>query len=688
MGSVKDCLNSSVLVRRTYSFVKRNAIRTLKSIPFFVKSHSYQTRKAGNYFRNTFPHIDSYHDSSAVRNIAWFNGSKAEQIALMLSMIRIHIEPEKRFQHWVDEGLYTPFMQFVTDNMPPNYEPVITNSLNGLIARYSGINNRVAKNNIVILKAVCIYADRIASELDALGLSHSAEIFRNMKDYPARNFEEALQRILLWSSIFWQSHHRLVGLGRLDKILSPFIEPGKSQERIAMIQDFSEALHRHYGFKSNLIAKGDTGQIIILGGIEPDGKYFANELTYDFINAFMQKNLPDPKLLLRVSRNMPDDLLRLAVDCIATGIGCPLLCDDDVVVPAVEDFGYTHDDACNYVVSACWEPLAYGKSLEQNNIASLNYGLVTADVYMDEKFSAVKDFASLLELFRSKLSERVRQILRNVSSRKWEEDPLFSLFTEGCVESGKDISQGGAVYNDYGITAVGMSNAVNSLLNVKHIVFEDGKLTLESLRDSALNNYPDEEIRAILDGHKYYGRDEEEVTALTNEINGFTAEMVKDWRNKFGGKLKFGLSSPNYIEEGKHTPATLDGRKSGEPLGVHISNPKGVPYTELVMFASGIDYSGVRSNGNVLDYFVSPAIIQDKRGKFYAFTKSAVRAGFFQMQMNVVDSEKLIDAKNHPGKYPDLIVRVWGFSAYFDELPEAYKDVLIERALSAEGKSA
>lgn len=167
-----------------------------------------------------------------------------------------------------------------------------------------------------------------------------------MKDNPARNFEEALQRILLWSSIFWQSHHRLVGLGRLDKILSPFIEPGKSQERIAMIHDFCEVLHRHYGFKSNL-AKGDTGQIILLGGVEPDGKYFANELTYDFINAFIKRGVPDPKLLLRVSENMPDDILRISVDCIATGIGCPLLSDDDVIIPALEDFGYSHDDACN-----------------------------------------------------------------------------------------------------------------------------------------------------------------------------------------------------------------------------------------------------------------------------------------------------------------------------------------------------
>ena len=178
------------------------------------------------------------------------------------------------------------------------------------------------------------------------------------------------------------------------------------------------------------------------------------------------------------------------------------------------------------------------------------------------------------------------------------------------------------------------------------------------------------------------------MTAMTRELVEFTAEHVKDWRSSFGGRVKFGLSSPNYVELGRTTPATLDGRRACESLGVHISNPKGVPYTELVMFASRLNYSGIRSNGNVLDYFVSPVIIRDEAEKFCMFLKAGIKAGFFQMQMNVVDSAQLIDAKEHPGKYPDLIVRVWGFSAYFDELPEEYQNVLIERALACEGKSA
>ena len=151
--------------------------------------------------------------------------------------------------------------------------------------------------------------------------------------------------------------------------------------------------------------------------------------------------------------------------------------------------------------------------------------------------------------------------------------------------------------------------------------------------------------------------------------------------------MKFGLSTSNYMEEGRITSATLDGRCKGEALGVHITNPRGIPYTELVNFASKLNYNGNRSNGNVLDYFVSPSVMNKEREKFVQFIKQSIKAGFFQMQLNVVSSDKLIDAKKNPGKYPDLIVRVWGFSAYFDDLPEDYQNVLIERALASEGKS-
>ena len=121
------------------------------------------------------------------------------------------------------------------------------------------------------------------------------------------------------------------------------------------------------------------------------------------------------------------------------------------------------------------------------------------------------------------------------------------------------------------------------------------------------------------------------------------------------------------------------------PLGVHISANDSVAYSELVSFASQLNYTGYGSNGNVVDYFISPSFIQNNLEKFTHFIMLSIKKGFFQMQMNVVSSNTLIEAKKNPEQFPNLIVRVWGFSAYFKDLPVEYQDVLIKRAKLSEG---
>ena len=101
-------------------------------------------------------------------------------------------------------------------------------------------------------------------------------------------------------------------------------------------------------------------------------------------------------------------------------------------------------------------------------------------------------------------------------------------------------------------------------------------------------------------------------------------------------------------------------------------------------FSGILDYSGIKSNGNVVDFFVAPAMFKTDYEKFIRFIKSSIKVGFFEMQINVVDSKTLIEAKKFPEKFPNLIVRVWGFSSYFNDLPENYKNLLIQRALESE----
>lgn len=616
--------------------------------------------------------------------------SKVEEFLKMFELINITIRPGRRFQTWIDTGLYFSNIYDIEDNTTPNYAIILDNSINDLIESAKKYNNRVSIEIQVLLQGILSYISRIVNEItdvisgqtDATAidrLNNTKNYFLRMKDQKCSSFEEALQRILFWSSLFWQSQHTLVGIGRIDKLLAKYEYNASCSEEY--IRDFYIEMHRYFAFKSSGQLMGDTGQIIVLGGIEPSGEYFFNNYTYKFIDVMRKNPTPDPKILLRVSSKMPDDLLNLAIECISTGVGCPLLSNDDVIIPALEDFGYSHMDACNYVTSACWEPMAYGRSFEKNNIKSLNFGRCFENTYCNDTFISCNNFDNLMTLFLNEVDKESQSIISLMESIKWERNPLRSLFTDNCLEKGKDISEGGAVYNNYGILTVGLANAVDSLLNIKNLCFIERKLTLKQIKDLCKeNNF--ETVKSYL--KKMYGTENAQCVQIVKKITDRVYNNLFNYRNRFGGKVKWGLSASNYVESGAIVGATFDGRKKNEPLAVHISAPSGTAYTELVNFASFINYSGQRSNGNVIDYFVTPDFLNNNLKKFIHFIKVSIQKGFFQMQMNVVSSKTLIAAKQNPDAFPNLIVRVWGFSAYFNDLPENYKDILIKRALENE----
>lgn len=591
---------------------------------------------------------------------------------------------------WLNLECYFVNLNTLTDNMSVDYSIILSNSINNLIKKYECKNNSIGQEYCKLLKGINLYLDRIINKIEIelkyskkneFYLCKSLEIFRNMKDKKAETVEDVFQRIIFWSSIFWQSQHRLMGLGRMDKLLNNIEFKGSNEELKSLIKDFYITMHKYYLFKSNNLI-GDTGQIIILGGLENNNSYFCNKYTYAFIEALKEQPLPDPKILLRVAKSMPDDLLELALKCIATGVGSPLLSNDEIVVESLKELTEDENDAFNYVTSACWEPLIYGKSMDKNNLSCINYAQPIIDMYKDKEFFKCTRFEEVLNLYLKYLNIQLDDIKNHLDKIKWEKDPLVSMFFSSCIDNDKDISEGGGAYNNYGILSVGLANAIDSLCIIRDLLSLGIEYQLEDLISN--KNIANKEIEKIK-RNKYFAKDDDNIVKLVKEILDFTNLNLKNYCNKFGGKIKWGLSSPGYIDIGKITEATFDGRDEGEPLSVHISSIDSIPYTEIINFSSKIYYKGIRSNGNVVDLFISPNWINNNFEKFFLFIKTSINVGFFQMQMNVVSSKQLIEAQLNPLKYPNLIVRVWGFSALFNDLPKEYQDLLIKRAKICEG---
>lgn len=604
----------------------------------------------------------------------------------------IDIGKNERFVYFLDYMyLLDEVKGYQFGNITPDYITFVNSGLNGM--RINGDSRYIKEYNKTI-DSIEILIDRIIDEIrnkDTINKGRKIECFEKMKSKGASHFEEAIQRVLFVNQIIWQTDHRLIGIGGLDKFLKNFYEEDMRNRYItkcdaeSILKDFVKTLHMYYWFKSNMLM-GDTGQIIVLGGSNAQGDYIYNDLTLMMIKVIKELALPDPKILVRVNKNIPDEVLDEAVGCMSSGLGSPLLSNDDVIIPKLIEFGVLKEDALRYTVSACWEPLIGGTSVSLNNMTTLNFMRPMENVFKRDRMSTIKSFEKLLDRYEFYLEKNLRAVKRVIDGAIFQHDTVMSLFIEGCQK--KDASRGGAKYFNAGITTVALGNVIDSLLNIKKYVFEENRYSLFDVKKMILLDFDGNEdtCTGLKSANKRYAIDDEDVIELTKKIISMVSKYTIDYRTPYGGKLKFGLSAPTYIDASIGSNASFDGRNSGEPYVVHISNDTAESYTQVINFSSALDYHDNRFNGNVVDLMTSPSFLKDNKEKFKLLLLGGIKQGFFQLQINVISSDILMDAIACPEKHQGLIVRVWGFSAYFVDLPDSYKNVLLERALKNEGK--
>jgi len=665
--------------------IESNKFISDKKINTFKKSHEFRSIMNINQtlFANKFFRYNKYKPYSEI-------------FELICQNMKISLNDDL-FVYFLDfTYLYDTTRGYRFENLTIDYSKILDNGLISLKYSEDECTNKFCRDYNSIIDSLITLVKRVKVKLNKTkckGYKDKIKWFDGIIDRPAGGFCDAIQRILFINQILWQTTHYLNGLGDLDSKLFKYFEidynAGKIDDNSALeiIKEFYKTLHRYYWYKSNVLM-GDTGQVLVLGKSKINGEYCCNKLTYLFIKALEDLCLPDPKVVLRVSKNIPDDLLNTALKCISTGVGAPLFANDEVIIPALINFGVEKEDAYNYTTSACWEPLIGGKSSSLNNQTCLNYVRALDNLIKRENLSNIKEFDEFKKKYFEYLSKNINAIKRILNNNRLQYDPLLSVFMDDCRAKKKDISVGGAKYHNVGITSVGLGNVVNALFNIKKFVFDEKIFELEDVRKMLITNFKDnkqyKDMLKIAD--KKYGSDDKDVILFVNEIMEFVTECTKDFNYYLGGKLKWGLSAPSYIDNAKGFPASFDGRSKGEPFYVHISNDTSKAYTELMNFAGSLKYGDNRFNGNVVDLMISPSFLKDNFDKFVDFLKTAISTGFFEMQINVISSDMLIEAKKDPEKFPNLIVRVWGFSSYFNDLPNEYKEVLIERALKNEGK--
>jgi formate C-acetyltransferase len=274
-------------------------------------------------------------------------------------------------------------------------------------------------------------------------------------------------------------------------------------------------------------------------------------------------------------------------------------------------------------------------------------------------------------------------------------DVLCSALTEDCIGRGKTLKEGGAVYDFISGLQVGIANLADSLAAIKKVVFEDKKITPAQLWAALQEDFASVEGQRIQEMLMYdapkYGNDNDYVDQLVVNAYASYIDEVKKYpntrygRGPIGGTRYAGTSSISAnVGQGKGTLATPDGRNSGVPLAegcspVHYMDKNGP--TAVLKTVAKLDTKEI-TGGVLLNQKVTPQMLAKEENKMKL--QMLIRTFFnrlhgYHIQYNVVSRETLIDAQNNPEQYRDLIVRVAGYSAFWNVLSKATQDDIIER---------
>ncbi len=582
-------------------------------------------------------------------------------------------------------------------NVTPNYYRVISSGFDSLI---NEINNSIentrdkekiafGKDMLSAIDLVFEMADKYKNYAKEKGCQKLYDALSNIPHKGAGNFYEAL--VFMKISVFFMrcSFNAHITFGRFDQYMYPFYLMSKQQG--ATDQEIFEQIEEFFisvNFDTDLyrgIQQGDNGQSMVLGGFDKDGKSMYNELSEMCMKASLELKLIDPKINLRVGKNTPDEIFEFATHLTKAGLGFPQYCNDDVVVPGLLKLGYDYNDVLNYTVAACWEYIIPNCGADVPNIATMDFpGIVNKAIV--ENLMSCDNFEKLMRITKEYIATECGRIVDETTY--WthiSKSPFLSLYVDGCIESLTDLFLGGTNYNNYGCHGAGIANATDALTAVKKNIYDEKIITKEALLKALSSDFEGfSEIRNILRNSPKMGNNDDYADNIASQLTSAFAEILNGKENKIGGIWRAGTGSAmEYINTAKRCPATADGRKAGEPYSSSYSPSLDVKTTGILSVIQSFtkyDFTNI-INGGPLTIELHDSVLKNDIGikKTAMLVKEYINLGGHQLQLNSINRDTLLDAQKHPEKYPNLIVRVWGWSGYFNELDTEYQNHIIRR---------
>ena len=589
---------------------------------------------------------------------------------------------------------------------------------------------------LIVIEAVKTYADRfslLAQEMAENAQSHRKDELLEISNIcskvpyePASSFKEAIQSVWFIQLILQiESNGHSLSYGRFDQYMYPYLkadlEKGviTDEEAVELLTNLwiktltiNKVRSQAHTFSS---AGSPMYQNVTIGGQTPDKKDAVNKLSFLVLKSVAQTRLPQPNLTVRYYNGLNKEFLDECIEVMKLGTGMPAFNNDEIIIPSFIDLGVKEEDAYNYSAIGCVETAVPGKwgyrctGMSYQNfprilLAVMNDGVdVTSGKRFVKGYGYFRDMKSFEEL-QDAWDKSIREITRlsvivenavDLASERDVPDILCSTLTQDCIGRGKTIKEGGAVYDFISGLQIGIANMADSLAAIKKLVFEEKKITPQQLWDALQDDFMSEENQKIqsmlINEAPKYGNDDDYVDQLVVEAYDSYINEIKKYpstryqRGPVGGIRYAGTSSISAnVGQGYGTMATPDGRKAHTPLAegcspAHALDKNGP--TAVFKTVSKLPTHEI-TGGVLLNQKVTPQMLatEENKEKLEMIIKTFFnRLHGYHVQYNVVSRETLIDAQKNPEKHRDLIVRVAGYSAFFNVLSRATQDDIIER---------
>lgn len=590
---------------------------------------------------------------------------------------------------------------------------------------------------LIVIEAVHQFAQRyskLAQELadkekDSKRKAELLEISRicaKVPYEPATSFYEAVQSVWFIQLILQiESNGHSLSYGRFDQYMYPYyikdiqekvINKDEALELLTCLWIKTLTINKVRSQAHTLSSAGSPMyQNVTIGGQTPDKKDAVNELSFVVLQSVAQTRLTQPNLTVRYHKNINKAFFDDCIEVMKLGFGMPALNNDEIIIPSFINWGVKEEDAYNYSAIGCVETAVPGKwgyrctgmsyiNFPRVLLCAMNDGVdLTTGKRFTKGYGYFKDMKSYEELL-SAWDKTVREMTRysvivenaiDKASERDVPDILCSALTDDCIGRGKTIKEGGAVYDFISGLQVGIANMADSLAAIKKLVFEEKKITPIQLWNAILDDFQSDENKKIqamlIDEVPKYGNDIDYVDNLVVEAYDSYLDEIKKYpntryhRGPIGGIRYGGTSSISAnVGQGMGTMATPDGRNAYEPLAegcspAHNADKNG----PTAVFKSVAKLPTEKITGGVLlNQKMTPQMLSTEENK--QKLEMLIRAFFnrlhgYHVQYNIVSRETLIDAQKYPEKHKDLIVRVAGYSAFFNVLSKKTQDDIIGR---------